>query len=211
MKDYFHFGINDRILFENWKSQNIAEFLGSCFAVLILAIFHEFLRYLRIRLTSQYRLRCTNKNCNCCFKKNNQTYYPNIISDDSSQHLTPAQFESKTTNQPANNDPQICSHPNILKSNLPPWSFKPILTALFALHTTISFLLMLIFMTYNLYLCGATIIGLSVGHWVFFLASIPQSSLSTSGRDGAGQGALGNLLNNDEMDRQEMSGQTCCQ
>ncbi|KAH8314031.1 hypothetical protein KR067_013541 [Drosophila pandora] len=143
----FHFGYNETILFSWWHIETVAGLVGSMIAIFVLALLYEGLKYYREYL----------------FWK---TY--NLL------EYRPVTGPQRNPEAPRLPSPAAAAPSPILLTDL--WhfhrpsmlSFNHLLqTLLHVLQVTLSFLLMLIFMTYNVWLCLMVVLGAGVGYFLF--------------------------------------------
>ncbi|KAM7346488.1 copper transporter 1A isoform 1-T2 [Cochliomyia hominivorax] len=143
----FHFGYNETILFEWWKIDSVGGLLGSMLAIFIMAVLYEGLKYYREFLF---------------WKTYNLLEY---------RPVTGPQANPEAGQRPA---PQTSATPVQYVGEVihkqPPTMFSLnhiFQTFLHIVQVTVSFLLMLIFMTYNVWLCIAVVLGAGVGYFLF--------------------------------------------
>ncbi|XP_073994403.1 high affinity copper uptake protein 1-like isoform X2 [Rhodnius prolixus] len=132
MQMYFHFGLNEIILFSFWEISTIEGLIGSMVGIFILALLYEGLKYFREFL----------------FWKN----YSSL------QYRTVQGPAIKSTTEGTNTrvvKPSLLSKHHILQ------------TFLHIIQVFVSYLLMLIFMTYNVWLCIAVVLGAATGYFLF--------------------------------------------
>jgi len=139
MSMYFHTNIgNDYVLFNNWKPNSAGEMVWTCFVIFLLAVLYEGLKYYREYLMKSWKV---------------TTYYvsdtPNGIRTNGTAIGIPGR-ENKTEIYR-----KMFSCPHFFQ------------TGLHVLQFFISYLLMLVFMTYNVYFCVAVLIGAGVGYFLF--------------------------------------------
>ncbi|XP_074655102.1 high affinity copper uptake protein 1-like isoform X4 [Tubulanus polymorphus] len=139
MKMFFHVGIKEHVLFEQWYIQSVGAMVGSCIAIFILACLYEGLKVLR-----EYLLR------------------KHVVAIRYSAYDMPASTSGSSreamvmeTQQNGSIKHKMISWPHILQ------------TMLHILQIVISYFLMLIFMTYNVWLCIAVVLGAGTGYFLF--------------------------------------------
>merc|ERR1719510_2397139 len=152
MKMYFHGGYTEVILFDFWRISTLGGLIGSMIGCFILAVLYEGLKFLREFLigrelrTSSY----TNVSSN-----------PVDISDEgdtASIHST----EQAVSRAPVRRDNQV----KIIQTQI--LSRGHLLqTVLQFVQVVLSYCLMLIFMTYNVWLGLAVALGAAAGHFMF--------------------------------------------
>ncbi|XP_055376985.1 high affinity copper uptake protein 1-like isoform X2 [Condylostylus longicornis] len=141
----FHFGYDETILFEQWKINSIGGLIGSMLAIFVMATVYEGLKYYREYL----------------FWK---TY--NLL-----EYRPVAIPKTEISNANAeNNVPSAVHFVGEVLHKQPPSMFSLMhfyQTFLHLIQVTLSFLLMLIFMTYNVWLCLAVVLGAGFGYYLF--------------------------------------------
>jgi len=175
MKMYFHFTYEGEVvLFEQWVLSSIGVLIGSMIGLFILAVLYEGLKYYREHLLY------------VAFNRS-----PDNPMTDGGMHndssTTPLQSPAATTNNchstvetpcPANEETTIVPNGTQQNSNHPYYYVKPYMTTMFnkvhacqtGLHVVqliVSYLLMLVFMTYNVWLCLAVALGSGLGYFLF--------------------------------------------
>lgn len=157
----FHGGYNETILFEQWKIDSLAGLLWSMLLIFVMAALYEGLKYYREHLfwktynALQYRpVTVTEKNPRNGTVANNNGEGGSAAEsggggDDGSRvvHMVGEVIHK----QP----PTMLSVMHLFQ------------TFLHILQVTLSFLLMLIFMTYNTWLCVAVVLGAALGYFLF--------------------------------------------
>lgn len=154
----FHGGYNETILFEQWKIDSLSGLLWSMLLIFVMAALYEGLKYYREYLfwktynALQYRpVTVTEKNPGNGTVGNNNEGAANGggSGDDASRvvHMVGEVIHK----QP----PTMLSVMHLFQ------------TFLHILQVTLSFLLMLIFMTYNTWLCVAVVLGAALGYFLF--------------------------------------------
>ncbi|XP_064650119.1 high affinity copper uptake protein 1-like [Lineus longissimus] len=137
MKMYFHTGVEETVLFQQWKITNVGELIGSCLGIFFFAILYEGLKVLREHLLRKY---------NVHMRYNS---YPVPNSNSTSSHDAMIMETHKVAQA------KLCSWPHFLQ------------TLLHIVQVVMSYFLMLIFMTYNIWLCLAVALGAGGGYFVF--------------------------------------------
>ncbi|XP_026725884.1 high affinity copper uptake protein 1-like [Trichoplusia ni] len=140
----FHGGFAETILFSWWKVTDVGEFIGSFFAVFLMALLYEGLKYYRKHLLWKT--------------------YTGL------QYCAVAPPDKGVTNICAPDEPQVIQPvPHVLERNVPTmmstahaWQ-----TVLHGVQVLVSYMLMLVFMTYNTWLCGAVVLGSATGYFLF--------------------------------------------
>jgi len=152
MKMYFHFGYDEKyVLFTWWSITSVGGLIGSMIGIFLLAMLYEGLKVLReyllhrsMRLDESGMSRQSGSSAS-----SNGLRVPLAGEADSVQDSQNV-VVIKSFFRP---NPFSCSH--------------TIQTTLHMLQMIISYLLMLIFMTYNLWLCLAVVLGAGAGYFVF--------------------------------------------
>lgn len=169
----FHGGYNETILFEQWKIDSLAGLLWSMLLIFIMAALYEGLKYYREHLfwrtynALQYRpVTVTEKN-----PRNGTTVASNnnglasggpgaaISSDGIGGGGEGADDGSRVVHMVGE---VIHKQPPTMLSAMHLFQ-----TFLHIVQVTLSFLLMLIFMTYNTWLCLAVVLGAALGYFLF--------------------------------------------
>uniref|UniRef100_A0A069DP13 Copper transport protein n=1 Tax=Panstrongylus megistus TaxID=65343 RepID=A0A069DP13_9HEMI len=132
MQMYFHFGLNETILFSFWETSSAEGLIGSMIGIFFLALLYEGLKYFREFL----------------FWKNYSSLQYRTVQGPSPK---PNAEESNTRVV----KPSLFSKHHILQ------------TFLHIIQVFVSYLLMLIFMTYNVWLCIAVVLGAAAGYFLF--------------------------------------------
>lgn len=141
MSMVFHFGYNEVILVNQWSIDSIEGLIGSMLVIIIMAALYEGLKYYREYL----------------FWKTYNTLQYRAVSVP--QKPVVAEEGSRVVHMVGE---VIHKQPPTMFSYM--HCFQ---TLLHILQVTISFLLMLIFMTYNVWLCLAVVIGAAGGYFLF--------------------------------------------
>lgn len=140
----FHFGYDETILFSPWKISTVAGLIGSMFAIFLMATLYEGLKYYREYLF---------------WKTYNLLEYRPVSMPD--KGITAAE---------ENRPPPTVHYVGEVIHKQPPSMLSWMhlyQTFLHIIQVTLSFLLMLIFMTYNVWLCLAVVLGAAVGYFLF--------------------------------------------
>lgn len=133
----FHFGYNETILFDWWNINTIGGLIGSMIGIFILAMLYEGLKYWREHL----------------FRKAIAAvqYCANVKGNITDENKA-SQFMEQIIMPPTM---------NMLSKD------HGIQTLLHMIQMIVSYLLMLIFMTYNVWLCLAVVFGAGLGYFLF--------------------------------------------
>jgi len=145
----FHGGFKEKILFEQWNPQTVGAFIGSWFLIFFVAVLYEGLKTVRDHLAKREAHRQ--------HAEQNHRQSP-LMSDQDQQYERPNNSEVlprvRTENARHKRARLLSSH-HIIQ------------TVLHILQMGISYLLMLIAMTFNIYLFLAVILGAGLGHLLF--------------------------------------------
>ncbi|KAL7632784.1 UNVERIFIED_CONTAM: hypothetical protein RMT77_016908 [Armadillidium vulgare] len=135
MQMYFHFGVEETILFYGWKTSTVGGLIGSMVGIFLIAFFYEGLKYFR-----EYLFR---------------------------RSLSSIKYSS-TSNSSTSNQPVQYYDEILLPSPMHILSLSHMIqTLLHIIQFIISYCLMLIFMTYNVWLCLALTLGAGLGYFLF--------------------------------------------
>ncbi|XP_065371579.1 high affinity copper uptake protein 1 [Calliphora vicina] len=144
----FHAGHCERILWNGWVASTVTEFVFSALALFLVAFLYEALKFVR-----EYFLRQT-------VKRESERVAAELQSKNGGAAGTSSNGQSACHG----NMPEIRQ-----KTYMEKIFAKPhIIQSLFNLvQIIISYLLMLVFMTFNYWLCLAVVLGLGVGYFFF--------------------------------------------
>lgn len=151
----FHFSDTESILFTFWHTKSAVSMVVACVIVFLVAILYEGLKFYREWLKARKRLEGGG-----------------AVNDRSLRSVRSHQHEG---NRPG---PDSLSHFSAMPANEQPssggqtkWFTRMHLyqTVLHMFHVLISFLLMLVFMTCNIWLCAAVVLGAGIGYFIFFV------------------------------------------
>ncbi|XP_075227906.1 copper transporter 1A isoform X2 [Lycorma delicatula] len=155
MSMFFHFGNNETILFESWKVTTVYGLIGSMIGICIMAALYEGLKYYREHLFwSSY----------------NALQYRSVqmpVDKSSSERVVQSEYSPIEPNSFILQT--FCVVGEVIHKQ-PPSIFSKMhafQTCLHVIQMVISYFLMLIFMTYNVYLCIAVVIGAGIGYFLF--------------------------------------------
>lgn len=141
MKMYFHASNEATILFYSWTTTTAAGMFGSCVVIMILAALYEALKVFRERLFYSADV--------------NEKQYHN----GESQRI-PTDENHVTIAQPSGKSKSFSGTKMFSKAHF-------VQTLLHVVQLGISYLLMLIFMTYNVWLCLSVVVGAGLGYFLF--------------------------------------------
>ncbi|KAK5650343.1 hypothetical protein RI129_001372 [Pyrocoelia pectoralis] len=137
----FHFRISETVLFDSWKFETVGGLIGSMIGIFFMAALYEGLKYYREYLF---------------WKTYNALQYRAVT--------FPA--EKGVVNE----DNQVVHMVGEVIHKQPPTMLSVMhffQTFLHIIQITLSYFLMLIFMTYNVWLCIAVVVGAAVGYFLF--------------------------------------------
>lgn len=138
MMMYFHVSKQVVILFEGWSVNSAEGIIGSCVAIFILAALYEGLKVLREVLKRRY------------------SYVVSVDMTETKTYGTgPGQTTVITESKGHLPSSRLCNWHHFLQ------------TFLHIVQVTVSYFLMLIFMTYNVWLCLAVALGAGFGYFAF--------------------------------------------
>lgn len=143
MKMYFHGGVKEMILFYGWKTENVGQLIGSCIVLFIAALLYEGLKVFREELLVKANLAIRLQNDPEVLPTNDETGENGTGSD---QVIIQTGPTAKS---------RICNVWHALQSFL------------HIVQVTVSYMLMLVFMTYNVWLCLAVVLGAGAGYFCF--------------------------------------------
>ncbi|KAJ3489136.1 hypothetical protein NLI96_g2336 [Meripilus lineatus] len=137
---------NTCIVFRSWHVANTTQFVFSCFAIVLLGVFYEWLRVAQKKLDVK------------------------IAATLSAQGKGKGTVSGRASPEIDSEEAGLLTGSRVRKDRpgtpLPPWP-RTSRALLYGLQVFLSFFLMLVFMTYNAYLILATVVGAAIGHYVF--------------------------------------------
>jgi len=131
MQMYFHFGVDEYVLFKGWKISTAGGMVASVVGVFLMGMLYEGLKYFREYLFKQY--------------------------------VSSIQFSTIAITGEAGKVSQVHKVENHKMLSLA----HAMQTALHIVQIIVSYFLMLIFMTYNVWLCLGVVLGAGVGYFIF--------------------------------------------
>ena len=133
----FHFGVTEKVLFDGWEVKGVSTMLVSCIGIFFIAAIYEGIKYYRENL----------------LWRTYKTLHYRAVDETA---ITDAENHKTVVREVVCKDPpRMFSQKHLLQ------------TGLHVVQLTVSYLLMLIFMTYNVWLCLAVVIGSAVGYFMF--------------------------------------------
>ncbi|ALC45455.1 Ctr1B [Drosophila busckii] len=133
----FHGGHCERILWRGWVAATITEFVFSCLALFVLAFLYELLKFLREQLLRREA------------RKDAERLAEEVRRKNSGSETPLAELRERSYWQ------NIFNLPHIIQALLN------------LVQIVISYLLMLVFMNFNYWLCLAVVLGLGLGYFFF--------------------------------------------
>ncbi|CAL1687992.1 unnamed protein product [Lasius platythorax] len=137
----FHTGYCESVLFENWKITSIGSLVGSMIGIIIMAALYEGLKYYREYLFWKTYNALQYRSVTVPSEKN-------VVAEDNRVVHMVGEVIHK---QP----PTMLSWMHLFQ------------TFLHIVQIVLSYFLMLIFMTYNVWLCCAVVVGAAIGYFLF--------------------------------------------
>ncbi|KAF8765035.1 high affinity copper uptake protein 1-like [Argiope bruennichi] len=131
MMMYFHFGVDQYVLFKEWKITTAGGMVASVIGVFLMGMLYEGLKYFREYLFKQY--------------------------------VSSIQFSTVAI---TGENGRVTQVHKVEKHRMLSWQHA-VQTSLHIVQIVVSYFLMLIFMTYNVWLCLAVVFGAGVGYFVF--------------------------------------------
>uniref|UniRef100_A0A0N5CDH3 Copper transport protein n=1 Tax=Strongyloides papillosus TaxID=174720 RepID=A0A0N5CDH3_STREA len=159
MEMYFHFRINEVILFENWMPQNVSVYVLSCITVFAMAFAFEILRLYRISLMKK---ELSSKKCcraGICNSVNEISQIPNEEPPECDCNV--ADRSAITHNNEIHEHSTFPINTKVLSSK-----YHYSLTFLYFIQMFWAYSLMLICMTYNVPLVLSVILGHATAYFI---------------------------------------------
>lgn len=161
MKMYFHGGYDEVILFKFWQISTIGGLIGSMFACFALAIIYEAIKFYRESVFRKHFRKSPSSD-----RRSGNRY--NSVSPEQSSLEGGGAGDSIEVNREELERDHTDDTVSIRTVETKMWSKGHIfLTLLQMVQVTLAYMLMLIFMTYNSWLCLATVLGATVGYFLF--------------------------------------------
>lgn len=149
MNMWFHSGYDEVILFEVWRIRNPSELAVSCFVIFIMGALYEGLKWFRVYLALIRKP-----------KRKESFHLPTVVTVTDGRQLK----EGFTVSSPLMDKPKNSS-PEARRPG--PFSLMGITQAvLYILQLVLAYWLMLIVMTYNIWLCLSVVLGAGFGYWI---------------------------------------------
>ncbi|CAB3408675.1 unnamed protein product [Caenorhabditis bovis] len=163
MKMWFHFGADEVILFDFWRTDSAVGMLLSCITIFVMGATYEGVKWFRMYLLSQANNNVlANRSC-IEFQLQTPRARAPLTQTASSRNTSQSHSKLITTQQ---GEPFITSI--VPTKKISPFAIERIMEAfLYIFQLILAYWLMLIVMTYNVYLTLAVIFGAGFGHWLF--------------------------------------------
>ncbi|CAD5234603.1 unnamed protein product [Bursaphelenchus xylophilus] len=178
MKMYFHCGVEEVILFDWWRTESFFGMLFSCIVVFVMAALYEGVKWVRVYLQTyaSSKRKCKHIRLVTDRAGNNDALIEKctenaatLKSDDVYRSTVTREAGSK-----AKGIERILKHIDVNNPSLLS-PYRILQTTLYCIQLTLAYWLMLIAMTYNIYLTSVVILGAGFGHWMFALLQIQPS------------------------------------
>ncbi|ALC48018.1 Ctr1C [Drosophila busckii] len=173
----FHAGAEETILFEFWRTETALAMTLSCLLIFVVAVLYEGLKCLRHWLSKRPTQRLEGgENRRSTAVARTVRPLRKLVAATPIAAMTPMPSQldmpSSISQLPAAPDPKD-TNPAQCMPKRRAWLCKMhfLQTFLHMLQVTVSFLLMLVFMTFNVWLCLAVILGAGAGYFIFFVLS----------------------------------------
>ncbi|EJW85502.1 ctr copper transporter [Wuchereria bancrofti] len=160
MKMWFHSGYHEIILFEFWQIESLYGLLLSCVLIFIMACFYEWIKWFRVYLQLS-AARCP-PSCNHAIDKGKQD---EVKQDDEKRIDCNRLSVSAPLTITLSSDYHQVSR-RTTKEEISA-TIRFLQAILYFVQLTLAYCLMLIAMTYNVWLTIAVIAGAAFGHWLF--------------------------------------------
>ncbi|XP_054081731.1 high affinity copper uptake protein 1 isoform X1 [Zeugodacus cucurbitae] len=145
----FHGGHCERILWSSWVASTYVEFIFSCLAFVVMGFLYEALKFLRQQLIK----RAVNKEA-----------------ERINMELESKQITSSTSGSIGRSSREALAEIRVTKTKYIQYALTSthiVTSLLFFVQVALSYLLMLVFMNYNYWLCLSVIGGLGFGYFIF--------------------------------------------
>jgi len=162
MAMYFHGGDVETILFKFWQTDSALAIIASCVAVFIVAVLYELLKFYREWLKQKERRRLEGGAHRRRSSRRGRRRRSKSVTVVKSADEFSLPIASSTI---------VPGNPQTGITVRLPWlaPMHMYQTLLHMLQVTISFMLMLVFMTFNVWLCLAVVLGAGFGYFLFFV------------------------------------------
>ncbi|TFK21096.1 Ctr copper transporter [Coprinopsis marcescibilis] len=162
------------IVFRSWHISTKSAFFASCIAIVLLCVFHEWLRVFQQKVDRQIALRLQKKAAGLRGSRGSSRERDTPVSPtEIGEHEDAGLLSGQRLLSNALTGVAVSGPSRILRASL------------YGATVFISFFLMLVFMTYNAYLIAAVVIGASLGHYIFG-ATLNVDAILHGAADGKG-------------------------
>lgn len=154
MKMYFHFGLGDTCLFEGWKLNEADDMIIACLVFFVMAVAYEGLKSYREFLIKRDRVRRRAFPISVIGGGGDLAYR---VGNGVTEPVNSGNGLGSTAMASVTRTPEslILSTPHVIQ------------TLLHMVQVLMSYVLMLVLMTFNLYLCISIVLGAGVGYFSF--------------------------------------------
>ena len=152
MKMYFHFGCDEVILFDFWRTSSVIGMAGSAVACFVLAVLYEALKFYRESRVADLFIR-EQRRLQSRRRRESEAETTEELEEEAEMAVEASPAPLPTTVTTAETKMMSSGH--------------LALTALQLLQVTFAYALMLIVMTFNAWLCLATVAGAAFGYFLF--------------------------------------------
>ena len=164
MRSYLHFDFGDTVLFKSWVLQSTWDIVLTCLAFLLLAILYEGIKCYREHLFKRLSFAVKKQvpvlgTLHHHHLHQNPAGVPHTAHSRQRESSCPADVPPFNLGK-SNFNLRILSLPHTIQS------------LLHVLQMLLSYILMLAFMTFNLYICISIILGAGIGYFMFYWRKI---------------------------------------
>lgn len=154
MKMYFHFTLGDTCLFEGWKLDGADDMIIACLVFFIIAVAYEGLKSYREHLIKRDRLRRRAFPISVIGGGGDLAYR---VSNGATEPVNPGNGRGSPPVASVTRSPEslMLSAPHVIQ------------TVLHMVQVLTSYVLMLVLMTFNAYLCISIVLGAGLGYFAF--------------------------------------------
>lgn len=165
MKMYFHGGYTEVILFDFWRIDSLGGLIGSMVAIYIMAIAYEGLKFLRESLIMSHTSRSSQRSKRLSSYANIDETSSNPEVGGGIEDTVRSAGDGRTEAEVEENNAASVRTRTVETPILSRPHF--ILTLIHLVQICMAYFLMLIFMTYNTWLCLAVVFGAASGYFLF--------------------------------------------
>jgi len=164
MMMYFHGGYNETILFDFWRISTLGGLIGSMIGCFLLGILYEGLKFFREFLFSHEMRTASYSTVGPTPVDISDDPHPSAGHSTESLHSTEQQARDTPTITPAHR--RSSNQVRVLQTSMFSRGHM-VQTLLQFVQVWLSYCLMLIFMTYNTWLCLSVSLGAAAGYFIF--------------------------------------------